>query len=387
MKIGILTYHRLANRGSVLQAYALQKRLATDLPGASVEIVDYSSFKMELLPVWRFVRNRAPIPFDPHEVAETRRMRRFVRGNLTLSSRSLRTDSTQRAMRWLQQQGYDAVIVGSDVVWEIQPRSYSVGGVTPYHLPGEAPFLKLSFAVSMDPVVDYPQRLRDKLSQMAEHVARFDFISVRDEATRGVLVAHGVDPARIRYMPDPTLLFDLNELVGTSPWKRGDRPVIAVDLPGRLARPAHAAGRRAGFEVWDWRHNSGDAVDRAVPLGLDVGDLLALYAHVDLLVTDRFHGAILASKIGGAGVVFVEHDRKWPLANSKGRDLFRRAGVEGCVERVEGGDLSPSAMAGGIQRATAEAETLRQGLARLAEGEGEAALAELRQVLAGPPSG
>jgi hypothetical protein len=386
LKVGILTYHRLVNRGSVLQAYALQKLLAAQLPDAQVEIVDYSSRKMELLPAWRFVRNRAPVPFDLNEVAELRRMRHFVRHSLRLSTTSLRSDSTGRAMSWLKGLGYDAVVVGSDVVWEVQPRGYSMGGITPYHLPEDTPFTKASFAVSMDPVVDYPVGIRRLLADVAQHINRFDYISVRDDATRAVLVEHGVDAARIRYMPDPTLMVDFEELVEQPSERRTGRPVLAVDLPPGLARQVHPVGRQLGWEVWDWRHLGGNAVDRPLPLGQRVGQVLGEYPGMNVLVTDRFHGSILASRLGGAGVVFVEHSRKWPMPNSKGRDPLRRAGVESCTHRVEGKVLAPAVLAGDVERAVAQADALRDGLTRLAAGPGAEAMASLRQVLVGSPS-
>jgi len=382
VKIGILTYHRLVNRGSVLQAYALQKLLSSKLPRAQVEIVDYSSRKMELLSGWRFVRNRWPIPFDFHELAELRRMRRFGRRHLVVSGRKLRTDSTRRTMSWLAESGYDAVVVGSDVVWEVQPRRYSIGGITPYHLPGATPFTKASFAVSMDPVVDYPSRIRPRLREMADHVSAFDFISIRDEATRGVLLEHGVAPERIHYMPDPTLLVDIGELVAeASPVKRADRPVLAVDLPPALARRAHLAGRLLDWEVWDWRHLRGPAVDRPLPLGMDIGQVLAAYREVDVLVTDRFHGSILASCIGGAGVVFLEHLRKWPAANSKGRDLFQRAGAEGLVCRAEAEGPTPRLLAEHVRLAGHSAAELRAGLERVGRNAGASSMDRLTDLL------
>jgi hypothetical protein len=385
-KIGILTYHRLVNRGSVLQAYSLRKRLAQELPGATVEVIDYSSVKMELLSGWRFFRNRAPILFDPHEIGEYRRMRRFIREHLAVSTEKLRSDSASRTMSWLAGLGYDAIVVGSDVVWEIQPRGYSIGGITPYHLPGATTYKKASFAVSMDPVVDYPPAIRPKLREMAEHITSFDFISVRDEATRGVLVDNGVPAERIRYMPDPTLLADIDELVGDAPWDRDDRFVLAVDMPERMARTIHAIGRRRGYSVWDWRHFGGRDVDRALPLNLRIDQILALYPKIDVLITDRFHSAIMASRIGRAGVVFVEHSGKWPFANSKGRDLFGRAGVADCVRRVEQGKVLESELASDIEQATDQASNLHAGLKRVAEIDGTASVAELRAVLSGAAS-
>ena len=44
-KIGILTFHRAANFGAVLQAYALEKAFSAVSDEVSVEIVDYKCKK------------------------------------------------------------------------------------------------------------------------------------------------------------------------------------------------------------------------------------------------------------------------------------------------------------------------------------------------------
>lgn len=41
MKIGILTYHRMVNDGSVMQAYCLFQLLRRFIPEAFIEIIDY----------------------------------------------------------------------------------------------------------------------------------------------------------------------------------------------------------------------------------------------------------------------------------------------------------------------------------------------------------
>ena len=79
-------------------------------------------------------------------------------------------------------------------------------------------------------------------------------------------------------------------------------------------------------------------------------------------------------------MVFVEHSRKWPLPNSKSRDLFSRAGVESCVIRLEGRQIDPEELAQAIEHASTVASALEQGLARVASAGGPT-LAALRSAL------
>ena len=40
-RIGILTFHKSINNGAVMQAYSLSKKLQTEYPDYTVEIIDY----------------------------------------------------------------------------------------------------------------------------------------------------------------------------------------------------------------------------------------------------------------------------------------------------------------------------------------------------------
>jgi polysaccharide pyruvyl transferase WcaK-like protein len=62
-------------------------------------------------------------------------------------------------------------------------------------------------------------------------------------------------------------------------------------------------------------------------MGGAVGQALAGYRELDLLVTDRFHGSILALQLSEAKVIGLEHHGTYVEPNSKLRDLYGRLGI------------------------------------------------------------
>jgi len=70
-------------------------------------------------------------------------------------------------------------------------------------------------------------------------------------------------------------------------------------------------------------------------LTLEVEQRLGVYKNIDLLVTSRFHSSIFTLKLNKCRtpIIVIEEINKWPAANSKCRDLFRRLGIEKFVIR------------------------------------------------------
>jgi polysaccharide pyruvyl transferase WcaK-like protein len=62
-------------------------------------------------------------------------------------------------------------------------------------------------------------------------------------------------------------------------------------------------------------------------MGGVVGQALGGYRELDLMVTDRFHGSILALQLSSANVVGIEHHGTYVEPNSKLRDLYQRLGI------------------------------------------------------------
>lgn len=332
MKIGVLTYHRVVNDGSVLQAYCVQKVLSKHFPDARVEIIDYSPRKLWWTENRKLVRKRPPY-FKLNALAKMRSMQRFIRDYLLLSTRSCVTDDLQKAVEFVKRQEYDAIFVGSDTVWEARSSKYAPKPPNIYYLPGVNHTKKISFAASADPL--QPAFLSDMGLQGAitPCLKDFSYITVRDKMTEAYLLQIDIPAKALHFMPDPTLQYDFSKLV-QKPKVNKKKPWAGIAF-GAVGNSVAQQLKGRGYDIIDMAKLTLNG--RPIPgSSQSVNVRLGIYSMLDFLITDRFHGSIFALKLAGCPVIFAESSKKWPNPNSKGRDLFQRIGIESMVCRYEG---------------------------------------------------
>ncbi|MDD3654574.1 MAG: polysaccharide pyruvyl transferase family protein [Desulfotomaculaceae bacterium] len=336
MKIGILTYHRVVNDGSILQAYCGQKALSRQFPDARVEIIDYCPAKLWWTEHRKIIGKRPPF-FRPKMLAKIKSVNRFIKDYLVLSPKSCSTDDLPKAVNFIEEQNYDAVFVGSDTVWEARNSRYAPHPPNIYYLPGLNSIKKISYAASADPLHSEFIANQKQLASIASHIKNFDYITVRDKTTKNYLIQLGVAPEDIHFMPDPTLQYDFNELV-QKPQINKQRPWAGVGYGGAVKKAAIAQLKQKGYDIIDLGNFTlnGKPIPGAAQ---SVNIRLGVFPMLDFLITDRFHSSILTVKLAEAPVVFVESSQKWPDPNSKGRDLFQRVGIEPMVWRYEGQEI------------------------------------------------
>lgn len=117
-KIGILTFHRSENYGSVLQAWALCQQINT-LPGCQAELIDYSNraqqdlYALFLPPksVKNIAKNLRACLLLPYLLRRKAAFRDFI-GALPKSA-PMQTEADFAAHR----ADYRAVVCGSDQIW------------------------------------------------------------------------------------------------------------------------------------------------------------------------------------------------------------------------------------------------------------------------------
>ena len=190
MKIGILTFHWAHNYGAVLQAYAIYTYLARQ--GHDVEIINY-------IPAWCQEAQTYPFPRTPGILISnidrywrSRVFRSFQKKHLRISDHRYHYGETIS--------GYDAVIVGSDQVFNpdiIAPHgqlddTYLLASVA-------KGTRKIAYAASFGNSTLHPQfvpRFRELLSE-------FSAISVREESGCAIIKEMGLSGIAV---PDPTIL-------------------------------------------------------------------------------------------------------------------------------------------------------------------------------------
>lgn len=190
MKIGILTYHHVMNYGAVLQAYALSRYLRDC--GHDVETIDYRPIKALEAYHKAFFEN------NPHEAEHRIRAERFeafIQSEMPLSPRAFHT---REGFADLQSR-YDAVITGSDEVWNIN----SFRGYDPsYFLDFAEGARRVSYAASFG----FTSTTGVHREQIARMLAAFHALGVRDNHTMRIVREEcGLSSTKTL---DPTLLLE-----------------------------------------------------------------------------------------------------------------------------------------------------------------------------------
>ena len=200
-KIGILTFHHVANYGAVLQCYALQTFMQS--LGYRTEVVNYVPRRNEdnLYNFFRFRKYRELAEYILTHKRE-RALRRFRKSKLALSPVKLRT--TEEVQKYVKD--FDILISGSDQVLNPSTILYgeAYGGkgrpCPTYFLNFLFKGRKIGYALSFG-VTQYPE---PQLSIAKQYIHSFDKLSVRENT--GVSIAESMGRTDAVVVPDPTFL-------------------------------------------------------------------------------------------------------------------------------------------------------------------------------------
>lgn len=322
-KIGILTFHRSLNYGAVMQCYSLQQRLAREFPNDCVEIVDYCvprvqnkystralTYIFSSLPELRragvatvakaTVKNTLTVLHSSDFLKKRRRMREAfdsVLERMQLSADHIYTDDCTTASRWLQGR-YNALVVGSDCVWEIN--NYPFPNV--YFLHDITGVKKLSYAACAQGVL-YNSLSEKQHAYMRESWRGFDYLGVRDMATETLL--HAVDcELNIHQNCDPTVFLDVEALPVDMKVLRDKINALGVDFSrptvclmanaaiGKLCREALGDAFQI-VAVYEQNPYADCFVCDLTPF-----EWARCFSLFDITITNRFHGTLLSMKNG-----------------------------------------------------------------------------------------
>lgn len=219
-RIGILTFHRSVNNGAVMQAYSLSKRIASDFPHCSVNIIDYNlpsvekSYQASLGSYFRgasgsaFLKRGIMLVLDPMQFSRIQKKREVFRTaikQLPLSEHEIIQENTDDLKIYINQ-NYDLLIVGSDAVWNYN----SIGFPNAYIPDLDVKATKLSYAASCYGMNFQNIDAKEK-EQICCRLDQFKFIGVRDTATEQFVKWTGTKIEPI-HTCDPTVLLDINDL-------------------------------------------------------------------------------------------------------------------------------------------------------------------------------
>jgi hypothetical protein len=277
-RIGVLTFHRCINYGSYWQARCLVEGLRAR--GHHAELLDHECLEVERRE-WRCafqpsLPERTPRSLFPQLKAKGRK---FVAAfeDLPRSPRfSLHAPG--------EAGGYDAIVVGSDEVWNFRHPWY--GSKPIFFGTGLKAERLISYAASFG-----NHDAADGIHpDWAAELGRFSRISVRDENSRQLVQgALGCDPDLVL---DPCLQFPdsirRNALQGQAPYAL----VYGHGFPAWLQEAAARWSRRTGISLVSIGYRNDFAAEQRISAGPD--EFADAVAGASAVITNFFHGCVFA---------------------------------------------------------------------------------------------
>lgn len=199
-KIGILTFHKSYNCGSMMQTYALQTTLKKI--GKSSEIIDFSNEGQKKLyqvmfpnnSVKNIVKNIIIYPHKKRIEHNNLKYEEFINNNFTVSK------SKYTNMSELKDENYEAIIAGSDQIWNITIDDADDA----YFLPWVKNAKKIAYAPSFG-AKNIMENTKD-IEKYKEYLNDFDYLSIREN--NGKKWIKDLINKDVPVVIDPTLLLD-----------------------------------------------------------------------------------------------------------------------------------------------------------------------------------
>lgn len=359
MKIGILTFHRSINYGAVVQCYTLSNEIKKRFPNDVVEVIDYvpkfrlnyykpsvlryifgsTSKKNKLIfnikiivsQIIRLLKN-----FKEFRLIRTRYYA-FQKSMeyLPLSSESYIQNDVEQFRKSVYGK-YDAIIVGSDCVWEWT----TIPLPNAYYLCGDFGSKKLSYAASVG-TDDISLLGNDKIDLLKKSVNDFKYIGVRDTSSEYVLKQLKIPNMFWHHNCDPTTFLDTSTLIEykekvqekMKKLKIADKQIkIAVmgsEKYGKIARQIF--GDKATYFALYIPNKYCDYQF----LDLDVLEWAASFSLFDLTFTTFFHGTML-SLVNLTPVISFDYLPETEHQITKLRELYKRLDLDGFYYRING---------------------------------------------------
>lgn len=202
MRVATLTFHRALNYGSAMQAFALWKVIA-DL-GYDTEIIDFTPegqddlYKVFSRPdsLRAVLKNTRALPFVGRLGVRRESFSTFLRDNAQLSAKSCEGTVDDELLS-----SYDAVVVGSDQIWNPNARDFS----TEYMLPRGDSFRRVAYAPSLNGAS------LDAVPGAAALLSRFYALSTREASGAREIERVLGGGRKVETVLDPTLLLSADD--------------------------------------------------------------------------------------------------------------------------------------------------------------------------------
>lgn len=285
-KIGILTFHRAYNFGAVLQTYAVQQAVRSISDDVDACVIDYrcsrieswfhsKSIKSKLKNVYRFCLHHN---YHVELKKKEKLFNAFTERYFMLSP---------KCMSWKDfHNDYDAIVVGSDQVWNLDMTQNDVNFFLPYKTGAR----KLTYAASFG-----KSAFSDEQKGIVQkYVSSFDSVLIREEAGVRFAESLGITGQKV---VDPTLLVPGDHWRTLCEPCNIQRPYVLLYIVAKETYSVSLAKKIAEKEGWDVIYLDPprfvfEGITRMKDAG--PGQFLWLIQNAELVVTTSYHGLIFS---------------------------------------------------------------------------------------------
>ena len=297
MKIGIMTFHKSINYGSVLQAYALAYKLRE--LGHKPEIIDYEQKNYDFQ--YKIIKPPFSLEAIKHDfvnlslygIMKERKaaFERFRRKRLPLSDREYRFGDDLSVLDGK----YDLLICGSDQIWNTNASDFD----TAYFFPFIAKTPRISYAVSLNKG-ELSNAANPKL--LKKNILDFRALSARETSGQEKIYNFIGGKKEVSVCLDPTLLNGKEAYEKISSKRIIREPYIffySVNFAPEAVKAAKIVSERLGLPVYTLAAGKGtrslynvrkDGKIKILRKHIGPENFLGLIRFADKVVTNSFHG-------------------------------------------------------------------------------------------------
>ena len=310
MRVGILTASRTNNNGTDLQTAAMYRLLKKT--GHDVEVIDYACKKLDgsrrLLRKKNLISFvRLPWKIYDHLSREKFRRHAFVKSPETYYPENLNLDR------------YDAVVVGSDQIWNLD----ITGGDVNFFLPENTGNMKrIAYAPSLGKT---DIRHWEQQYSLKEKLDRFAGVSVRESSGVDALAQIGV---QARHDLDPLLCMDRSqwEDLAAKPKKKKKYAVLYLVGGGQAAeREICAYAKKNGCRIIKFGPLQKPTKGMRTRSFVSLPQWIRLMADAEMVFTNSYHGLSTAIALNTNVRVFPLEEVQ---ANARALSLLRMLQME-----------------------------------------------------------
>lgn len=327
MKLGIVTFHRAANYGAVLQTYALSKYLNDNI--CKTEVVDYRDNRVDneykLFPkkasIKRIIKD---IIYYPIKYKKNNKFEEFRKLKIKTSEQKYINSNIKDS-----EKNYNYFIAGSDQVFNYKLTNFDKNYFLDFLKEDNK---KISYAASlgMDKIPD------DKEKEYKRLLSNFSKISIREEQNKKLI--ESLTNKEIEVNIDPTFLLSKNNWndLAQKPKEENYILIFVMQRNKSIFEFAEKLSKETNCQIIYIANDYKRIVKGKYKYNLSPEEWLGYFKYAKYVITNSFHG--LAFSIIFEKNFYIELQKEPATANARMNNILQKFKLED--RKVENGNYT-----------------------------------------------